>query len=320
MRYLSQLKKSDLAGKTCLLRVNLDVEPDLGNWRLNGVIPTIKFLLENNCKIIIFGHRGRPEGKRDDKLSVEPVVNILSQKIGQKLEWLENVRFDAREQAVDKSLAKEIAIKGDLFVNDDFATAHRSSATVSHLPKLVPAYAGLLMEKELRALSRVIKTPEQPLVVIIGGLKIGDKVGVINYLYDKANYFLMGSTYLSIKNNKNKVISPEDYVYDENSNKLDIGPKTIEKYKKIIDKAKTIIWNGPLGRFEDEQYREGSEKIARAIATSSAFSIVGGGDTDKLVRVLGLVPDDFGLISTGGGAMLSFLAGKELPAIEALSA
>jgi len=327
MHYLSQLTKSDLENKVCLLRVNLDAKPDPDEWRFNRVVPTIEFLIKNGAKIIVFGHRGRPQGK-DPNLSVEPVIDILSQKVGQKLEWLENMRFDSREQAGDKSLAQEVAAKGDLFINDDFATAHRASGTIKYLPEYLPSYAGLLMEKELQALSKVKEAPDKPLVVIIGGIKMEDKVKVIEHLYDKVDYFLMGSTYRhsehfsrhpELVSGSIKIVIPEDYVLGGDGEKLDIGPKTIEKYKKLINEARTVFWNGPMGKFEDDQYRCGSAEIARAVAAASAFTVVGGGDTVKSIKFSGVDVGKFGFVSTGGGAMLSFLGGEELPGIKALS-
>lgn len=328
MRLLSQLNKRQLKGKQVLLRVNLDVEPSPKSWRLNRVVPTIKFLLNNGANITIFGHRGRPKIK-NNKLSVKPAINILSDKVNQKLNWLENIRFDSRERAEGLSLAEELAGKAEIFVNDDFASSHHASATASLLPKIIPSYAGLLVEEEISALSKVKDKAKKPLVIIIGGIKIEDKTGVIDNFYKKANRFLMGSAYNKIPNNKSqitnklqnansnlkKIVFPLDY---SSKNKLDIGPKTVEKYKEIINSAKTIIWNGPLGKFEDERYRGGSVEIAKTISDSSAFSVIGGGDTLELIEKAGFNESDFGFVSTGGGAMLAFLAGEKMPAIKVL--
>ncbi len=331
MFYLSQLKKEDLAGKTCLLRINLDIkDPKKDSLRIDAIIPTIKFILENNGRPLILSHRGRPEGI-DPKLSLESLMEIICKKIGlpfdssqgSQLRWLENLRFDPREQANDENFAKELAGKGDIYINDDFATSHRASVSMVGITKFLPSYAGLLLEKEIKNLSKVMENPEKPLVIIIGGIKIDDKVDMIKHFIDIADYFLMGSKYeisnfkFQISNDlSKKIIFPEDYISENNQN-LDIGPKAIEQYMKIISTAKTIIWNGPLGLFENPKYLEGSKKIAEAIIASKAFSVIGGGDTDQLLGQLG-IKDGFSFVSTGGGAMLEFLSGKKLPAIEAL--
>jgi 3-phosphoglycerate kinase len=324
INYLKNLTKKELAGKTCLLRLNLDVkDPTKESLRISASLPTIEFLLERGAKILILSHRGRPNGI-DKNLSLEPLINILLGKSRNGvISWLENLRFDPREQKNDDDFAKELAAKGDFYVNDDFATSHRSAASLVAITKYLPSYAGLLLEKEINNLSRVMNNPEKPLVMIIGGSKIDDKINMINNFQDKADYFLMGSAYSDFRlqisdfgESGNKIIFPEDYIEDDDK-KLDIGPKTIEKFSKIIFQATTIIWNGPVGMFENPTYLAGSEKIAYAIIKSKAFSVVGGGDTGQLLSQLGL-DDKFSFISTGGGAMLEFLGGKTLPALVAL--
>lgn len=380
MKFFSQVDTKQLAGKTCLLRINLDIkDPNKDSLRVESAIPTIKFLLDNGAKVLILSHRGRPDGV-DLKLSLKPLVNILCDKIcgggchcedppvgGDEaissnitkrllhcvrndennftLSFLENLRFDPREQKNDDSFARELAAKGDFYVNDDFATSHRASASMVAITKYLPSYGGLLLEKEVKNLSKVMDNPEKPLVLIIGGAKIEDKIGVIENFKNKADYILMGSAYSGIRNYEllahrslksevggiknygSKIIFPEDFA-GENNKLLDIGIKTIEKYTKIISGAKTVIWNGPVGMFEDSRYLKGSQEIAEAIIASGAFSVIGGGDTQQLLNHLS-VEDKFsstptpqgevrGFISTGGGAMLEFLAGKKLPALEAL--
>ncbi len=353
MLYLSSLKKEELAGKTCLLRINLDIKnPEKDSSRLDAVIPTIKFLLDSEAKILILSHRGRPphqserlltlEKERshgdgasfvDSQFSLSRLIKILEKKVGQKIDYLENLRFDPREQANDENFAKELASKGDLYINDDFATSHRVSASMVGITKFLPSYAGLLLEQEIKNLSRAMENPQKPLVIIIGGIKIDDKVGMIEHFMNTADYFLMGSAYLGIMNKElgirdvKKVIFPQDSIRGDGKD-LDIGPKTVEQFCKIISTAKTIIWNGPVGMFENPKYLDGSKKIAEAVIDSGAFSVIGGGDTDQLLNQLG-IKNKFGLapspqgevrgfISTGGGAMLEFLSGKKLPAIEAL--
>lgn len=322
MRFISQLKKEDLAGKTCLLRINLDIKnPEKDSSRLDAAIPTIKFLLDSEAKILILSHRGRPNGV-EENLSLKPLVDVLISKIQyptSNIQFLENLRFDPREQANDEIFAKELASKGDIYINDDFATSHRASASMVGITKFLPSYAGLLLEQEIKNLSKVTEGPEKPLAIIIGGIKIDDKAGMIEYFKNIADYFLIGSAYIDLQNDllkSPKVIMPIDWV-GEGGKKLDIGPKTIEQFSKIIFGVKTIIWNGPVGMFENPKYLEGSKKIAEAIIASGAFSVIGGGDTDQLLNQLG-IKNKFSFVSTGGGAMLEFLSGKKLPAIEAL--
>lgn len=339
IRFISQLKKEEMAGKTCLLRINLDIkDPSGDSLRIEASLPTIKFLLENGVKILILSHRGRPkisdqqQETRDKKTDflLKPVIDILYSKLPQiyqgetSIDYLENLRFDPREQANDDSFARELAQKGDFFVNDDFAVSHRANASVVAITKYLPSYVGLRLEEEIRVLSRVMSSPQKPLVLIIGGAKIDDKISVIENFQDKADYILMGSAYtrirnqeLGIKGDEDKIIFPEDFI-GEDDRKLDIGPKTIEKYSEIINQAKTVIWNGPMGLFENPKYLNGSEKIAQAIIQSGAFSVIGGGDTQQLLAQL-VIENKFNFVSTGGGAMLEFLSGKKLPALEALT-
>ncbi len=333
MRYLSQINTEIIKNKTCLLRVNLDIkDPNRESLRIEAVMPTVKYLLKNNVKIIILSHRGRPNGI-DSSLSLKPLVDMLSKKVGQQLEWLENLRFDKREQENSDEFAKELAGKGDFFVNDDFATSHRSCASLVAITKFLPSYGGLLLESEVENLSKIIQNPKKPLIVIIGGSKIDDKINLIDNLKNKTDYFLMGSAYLKLPRTKDQGPSndpaspslggqlPNNVLFPVDNNQgFDIGDKTIEQYSQIIKTAETIVWNGPLGKFEESSYANGSIQIAKAIIAANhngAFSIVGGGDTEQFLSANNL-KDDIGFISTGGGAMLEFLSGKKLPALEAL--
>ena len=336
MKFLSKQHLKDKAGQTCLLRINLDIkDPAKESSRITAVIPTIKLLLDNGIKIIILSHRGRPRPEdgsqinQKSEFSLKPLIDILFQKLPPiygsltSIDWVENLRFDPREQKNDDGFARELASRGDFYVNDDFATSHRVVASLVAITKYLPSYAGLLLEKEVVTLSRAMENPERPLVLIIGGEKIDDKVGMIKNFSERADYFLMGSAYAGIRNQESgikdfdsKVIFPEDFI-EEDGRKLDIGPKTVKKYMEIISQAKTIIWNGPLGQCEEPRYADGSKKIAEAIIESKAFSVVGGGDTQQFLAGLGR-ENEFSFISTGGGAMLEFLAGKKLPALDML--
>lgn len=253
---------------------------------------------------------------------------------------LENIRLMRGEESNNARLAKTLASLGDFYVNDAFAAAHRKHASVAAITTYLPSYAGLLMEKERAALSQVMKKPAHPFVVVIGGIKTEDKMPVIRYFLNRADRFLLGgsvaNTVLSatgidvgdsvcdprfhalgarLAKNK-KVEALRDWLWDENKI-LDIGPQTIEDFIGHIAQAKTVFWNGPMGQLEDTRYANGSIAIARAIAKSKAFSVVGGGETTQLIRSLGL-QKKISFLSTGGGAMLEFLAGKKLPGIEAL--
>jgi len=326
MNYLSQLAHSYLKDKKCLLRLNLDIdEADKDSFRIKAAVPTLELLINNGCRPLVISHRGRPRGK-DEKLSLKPVIGNLKHQLAIALggkaffDWLENLRFDPREQANDEVFAKELAARGDFFVNDDFATSHRENASLVQLPRQLPSFAGLILEKEISNLTKIKDEPKQPLVLIIGGVKTDDKIKVIKSFHKKARHFLLGSTYFGHQfpaDLSDKVILPEDWV-EHDEQKLDIGEKTIERYRKIIAQAGTIIWSGPLGQFEKPKYRRGSEEIAQAVAQSPAFSVVGGGATTKLLGSLGLL-EQIGFVSTGGGAMLAFLAGEKLPGLEALS-
>jgi len=346
MKFLKDLAKKNLTGKTCLLRVDFNIESVKDSLRLEESLPTIKFLLQKGARVVILSHRGRPNtsikykvvsSKRfDSELSLRVFIPFLRKNLRKKIIYLndipdklpngkvfllENLRFWPEEEADDLNFAKQLANLGDFYVNDAFAVSHRKNASVTQLPKLLPAYAGLLMEKEIGTLSEVIKNPKKPLVLIFGGAKIEDKLPVIKNLLPKANKVLLGSSilnyqYFTLLIQDKKVIRPKDYA-GESSEALDIGPLTVEEYKKEIQNAGTIIWNGPLGKFEDKKYATGSIAIAKAVAASKAFSIVGGGETAQLILKLGL-RNKIGFLSTGGGAMLEFLSGKKLPGIEAL--
>ncbi len=344
--------------------------------RILAVLPTIKFLLKNGAKVVILSHRGRPQnrgkrtGERGKKeLSLKHFTPIFSKLLGKPVYFLkfdksgfvsqedilkiknskngiflvENLRFIKGEKENNIKLAKKLASLGDIYINDAFAVSHRANASVSAITKFLPSYAGLLLEKEIRNLNEVMKNPKKPLVVILGGAKISDKIGLINNFMKKADYFLIGGGIannfvkaqgLPIGNsifeektvgfakkllNNPKIILPDDYIV-YNRKILDLGQNTIEKYSKIIKKAKTIIWNGPLGMFEDKRFRIASEKTAKSVVESKANIVIGGGETATLFN--GKSKMENGkyriFISTGGGAMLEYLGGKKLSGLVAL--
>ena len=371
----------DLEGKKVLVRCDFNVPLDenrniTDNSRIVKALDTIKYLLKNNAKLILCSHLGRPKGEFKEEFSLKPVrdererllnVNVILAKdvVGEdakekaqnlkdgEILLLENVRFEKGETKNDEELAKE-------FVNDAFGTAHRAHASTEGVTKYLPAYAGYLIEKEIEFLSNAINDPERPLLAILGGAKVSDKLLVIDSLLEKVDsliicgamaytfFYSMGlnvGTSLCEKDmaeeakkimrkavEKNvKILLPVDVVvsdkfeateeeaqvvsYDnipENLGGFDIGPKTAEIFEEEIRKAKTVIWNGPAGAFENP-----TASIARIIADTDCISIIGGGDSAAAIVKLGL-EDKFSHISTGGGASLEFLEGKELPGVVAL--
>ena len=333
MRFLKRTPKKEISGKVAILRTDLNIQGIEDAYRLEAALPTIQFLLKRRVRVIVISHRGRPNG-RDSNLSLNLVVPFLEKRLRKipvffrdipevlpegSLFLIENLRFWAGEETGNEEFVKKLASLADFYVNDAFAASHRSDASITKLPKFLPAYGGLLLEKEIVTLSRVMKSPQKPLILIFGGLKIGEKISVIKHFLKKAKAVLLRSSSLNIRLlslKSKKILKPVDWV-GANGSVLDIGKETVEKYLDVIKKAKTIIWNGPVGKFEDSQYAAGSVAVANAVARSKAFSVIGGGETTQLVSRLGLLKK-FSFVSTGGGAMLKFLAGHELPGLTAL--
>jgi 3-phosphoglycerate kinase len=358
---LSRTNPKLLSG-TALLRLDFNTEDD---WRMRAVLPTIKFLLKNCEKIIIASHKGRPSKPFEKKYSLKQDAAHLSRLLGKKVVFinnfdfkkiraatekaphgmvflLENLRFLPGEEKNDPKLAKQLASLADLYVNDAFAVSHRANASVAAIAKFLPSYAGLEMEKEIKFLTAAMQKPKHPFVFIVGGAKAADKLGVIRYFKNKADWFLLGggpaNTILSLQGMDVKksvkdededlnavkkiaayknIILPVDFKW-RGEQILDIGQKTIVAFSKKIAQAKTILWSGPLGLIEEKAYRRGSFALARAVTKNRrALSITGGGETVMFLKKVRL-DKKFSFISTGGGAMLDYLAGKRLPGIMAL--
>lgn len=334
-------------------------------WRMRAVLPTIKFLLRARAKIVILSHRGRPKGF-DKKLSLRKDSVALSKMLGKKVVFIPNFRFPEIKKKIDNSkpgtifllenirflagettpapeLAKQIAKLADYFVNDAFAVSHRENDSVAKIERFLPSYAGLELEKEIKILSGVMKKPKRPLVIVIGGAKAHDKLGIIKFFRKKADAFLLGgaaaNTLLYLRGvdmgksliDKTKSDFPEfkrilqyknlflplDQRTEKNA-ALDIGPKTIRIYAEKLKSARTIIWAGPMGYIEKKKFARGSLAIAKIIAANrQALSITGGGETVMFLKKHKL-DRKFSFLSTGGGAMLQFLAGEKLPGIIAL--
>jgi len=357
-----------LSNQRVLIRVDLNVpiknQTILDDTRIRAVIPTIVLALKNNAKIMLLSHLGRPmEGQYRPEFSLELVAQHLSKLLQRpvlfKRDWLsgieinageivlcENVRFNVGEKANDEVLAKKMAALCDVFVMDAFATAHRMDASTVGIAKFAPkAVAGPLLMAELKALETALANPEKPVVAIVSGAKVSDKLKILKNLIKKVDTLIVGggiaNTFLAAvgeaigkslyepllveeakmlleqaKLQGIKLELPLDNIIFEEKI-LDIGPKTIQHYAAIIAEASTILWNGPLGVFEREGCEEGTKNIAKAIAASKAFSIAGGGETIAAIAKYG-VASDISYISTGGGAFLAYLEGETLPAVSVI--
>lgn len=384
----------DVKGKKVIVRCDFNVPQDsegriTDDRRIVGALPTIKYLLENGAKVILMSHLGRPKEGYDVKYSLKPVAVRLSELLGQEVKlaedkevvgenaikltsemkagevvMLENVRFIKTETKNDMDFAKKLASLADIFVNDAFGTAHRANSSTAGIASFLPAVAGFLIEKETSIMGKALTSPDRPLVAILGGAKVSDKIGVINNLLEKVDKLIIGGgmayTFYKAKGyeignsllEEDKVdyakemlekaktkgvelllpvdnvvakefkADAEHIVVKENIPEgymgLDIGPETIKLFSDAVKDAKTVIWNGPMGVFEMPAFAVGTKAIAEALAVLDATTIIGGGDSAAAVEQLGYA-DKMTHISTGGGASLEFLEGKELPGIAALN-
>ena len=387
------VKDLDVNGKKVLLRCDFNVPLDenlniTDKTRIVAALPTIKYLLDNNAKIILCSHLGRPKGEVKPEFSLAPVAKELSNELGKEVKLakdvtgtsaheltenmqngeivlLENVRFDPREEKNDESLSKEFASLADLYVNDAFGTCHRAHSSTAGVAAFLPSACGFLIEKELKVLGDALNNPKRPFVAILGGKKVSDKIGVIDSLLDKVDTLLIGggmaytffkaqgynvgnsiceldkldlarSLMEKAKNKGVKMLLPVDNKLGKESKPdtesmvakyteipdgwegFDIGPETIKIYENELQGAKTVLWNGPVGLFEFDQFAIGTNAIANCLANlDDCTTIIGGGDSAAAVEKAGLA-DKMTHISTGGGASLEFLEGKKLPGIECL--
>jgi 3-phosphoglycerate kinase len=391
----------EVKGRRVLVRVDFNVPTEeveggiriTDDTRIRESLPTIKLLRDKGARIVLLAHFGRPKGKPNPKYSLRPVAKRLAELIEAEVEFspevvgdqaematrqladggillIENVRFYAQEEANDPDFARQLARLGDVYANDAFGAAHRAHAStegVAHY--LSPAAMGLLMEKELRYLQDELANPERPFLVILGGAKVSDKIGVIKALMEKADVFLIGGAMaytfyralgiptgasrveqdkvhlaeellqlakqkgikflLPVDNietdefkagahSRNTTLLSKERGITEGWEAVDIGSETIRLYETEIGKAKTVLWNGPVGVFEIPDFANGTKALAEALARSSAKSIIGGGDSVTAVKQFGLA-DRMTFISTGGGASLELLEGKTLPGVAALT-
>ncbi len=383
------IRDLDLKDKKVLIRVDFNVPLQDGkvsdDTRIREALPTIKYALEKGAsKLILVSHLGRPKGKVVDSLRMDPVAERLQELLDIKVKklndcvgdavkkeieetdasviLLENVRFYPEEEKGDEDFAKKLAELADIYINDAFGTAHRAHASTTIVAKFLPSAIGFLIEKEIEHLSKALN-PTKPYVIILGGAKVSDKIGIISNLMEKADALLIGGamayTFLKAKGinvgaslveeekldvakdilKKSeelavKIVLPIDHVVvtslDEPQSKkiveeeipqgflgVDIGPKTVNAFKEELKDAKTILWNGPVGIFENPHYADGSKEIALYLGELSADVIAGGGDTAACAKEFG-VKEKLTHVSTGGGASLEFLEGKELPGIAAI--
>ena len=387
------IKDIDVNGKKVLLRCDFNVPLDenlniTDKTRIIAALPTIKYLLDNNAKLILCSHLGRPKGEVKKEFSLAPVAKELSNQLGKEVKLaedvtgpsakeltsnmkdkdvvlLENVRFDPREEKNDDTLSKEFASLAEIYVNDAFGTCHRAHSSTAGVAKFLPSACGFLIEKELKTLGDALNNPVRPFVAILGGKKVSDKIGVIDSLLEKVDTLLIGggmaytfykaqgfgvgnsvceldkldlatSLMEKAKEKGVKMLLPLDnkigkeFKPDTESKVVkyseipdgwegfDIGPETIKLYTEELKKAKTVLWNGPVGLFEFDQFAIGTNAIANCLAElSDCTTIIGGGDSAAAVTKAGLA-DKMSHISTGGGASLEFIEGKKLPGIECI--
>ncbi len=332
------VREADVAGLRVLVRVDFNVPLEDGrvadDTRIRAALPTIELLLGNGAAdVVLMSHLGRPKGP-DPASSLKPVEARLRELIDDdRVRLLENTRFDPRETANDPSYARELAANGDVFVNDAFGSAHRAHASTEGVAHLLPSYAGLLLLRELEELGSLLEGPASPFVAILGGAKVADKIGVLRALGEKADTVLIGGKMAEEVDRDAGYELPEDVVaaaafeadaeskvvaWDEVPDgwlALDVGPATRERYAARIAESRTVFWNGPMGVFEWPRFAEGTKAVAEAVAAAGeARTVVGGGDSVRAVEELG-VAERIDWISTGGGAALELLEGKELPGI-----
>ncbi|MBI3573179.1 MAG: phosphoglycerate kinase [Candidatus Kerfeldbacteria bacterium] len=382
---LRDIRDTSVRGKRVLVRVDYNINVAGGRIRdlarIQSTVPTLRWLLAHGAGIVLVSHRGRPKG-RDVRMTMRPMIRPLARAIGKKVTFfsqpirsaalrqaieqvrpgtlglLENIRFDSGEERNSLVLARHLATLGDIFVNDAFADSHRGHASIVGVARLLPSFAGLLLQTEVKELTHLCGRVRRPYVAIIGGAKISTKLGVVKQLLRRTDYVLLGgalantvlqaeglavgrsltepamvkaSAGLSVAQPRLKI--PVDVIVSSGPGTIracsvgqvgaketivDIGPDTVELFRRIIVKAKTIVWNGPMGRYEQPPYDRGTLAVARAIGRTPGRSIAGGGETLDAIHRSGQAPR-FTFLSTGGGAMLEFLEGKILPGLRAVA-
>jgi len=319
---LPSLADVDTAGKRVLVRVDLDLPVDSQvltdeTYRLQALLPALKYLSGTNCQITLIGHRGRPEGKTVAELSLKPLAEKLKELAPEiKFQIMENLRFDQGEENNSIEFARKLAVNQDVYVNEAFAASHREHASIVTLPQLLPHTAGLRFCQEVENLSKILKEPKRPVLVIISGVK-EDKLSYIEPFLKIADKVIVGGR-LPLFTPEEPKTNSEVLLADLLPDKEDITIRSIERFEEEIATAGTIVLAGPIGKYEEAGHRQGTERVFKAVANSSAFKIAGGGDTISAINLLG-ISHYFDWLSVGGGAMLEFLSRGTLPGIEALS-
>ena len=389
---IKTIEDFELASKRVLIRVDFNTPLKNGqvsdDTRIRASLPTIRYAKEHGGRVILMSHLGRPDGERMPEYSLEPVAARLAEILGEdvtltdsaigdgarkvvrdlrdgQVALLENLRFHPGETKNDETFARKLAEHGEIYINDAFGTAHRAHASTYGVARFIEQKgAGFLMIAEVRALAKLLSSPERPFVTILGGAKVSDKIAVIENLLNLVDVLIIGgamaNTFLSAQGAKLgkslvetdreplardllrradekrvQILLPEDLVaadspdaesgkvvglrdFPQNQMAVDIGPKTVAKFREALKRAATAFWNGPMGIFEKTPFAAGTFEVARAMVDSPAFTVVGGGDSAAAVRKAGLT-QRFGHVSTGGGATLELLEGKDLPGISILA-
>jgi len=315
---LPSVKNLPVAGKKVLLRTDYDVPLNpFDTSRIDKSLPTLKYLLEQKAKIIIISHLGRPEGKEVPSLSLKPIADYLNKVFPKAKDCYlhENLRFDPGEENNDPDFTKHLIVLADYYVNDAFAVSHRNHASIVGIPKFLPSAFGFSFIEEVEVLDKTRNNQKRPVTLILGGAK-EDKLGGIEKLAKWADQILIGGRLPKIiENCKLKIENLR--VAKLNASGKDISSESINDFIKIIRQSAVVVWAGPMGIYEEERFAKGTREIAQAIADSKAYSVVGGGDTEAALSKLGF-NDKMSYISSGGGAMLEFLANGTLPGIEAI--
>jgi phosphoglycerate kinase len=342
---MKKIQNADLKDKKVLVRVDFNVAVENGSvkeeYKIKACKDSIIYLLSQNSKIALISHLGRPDGKKDLKFSLEQIVDDAERILGMKVIFvsdcigenvkekidglksgeillLENVRFYDGEEKNDDEFSKKLAENFDIFVNDAFSVCHRDQASVTGVTKFLESFGGFWLQKETQNLDKIKDNPEKPAVAIIGGAKIETKLPLIHNFEKNYDKILVGGMIANEAIDQRivfgeKVMLPVDFAND----RFDIGLETIDNFKIVIAEAKTIVWNGPLGKFEDPEYSIGTNEILEAVIKSKAFTLMGGGESVELLEKKNAM-DKISFVSTGGGAMLEYLSGNKMPGIEAL--
>lgn len=349
---IKNIQDLSLKGKHVIVRCDFNVPLDqmgniLDDFRIKEAIPTIEHLIKEKAKIILISHLGSPAGQVREDLRFSAVGIKLVELLGREVQeladcvgdeikkiaeamkpqdilLLENLRFHKEEEENGLGFAKSLAELGDFYINDAFGVCHRAHASVVGLPKYLPSCAGMLLQKEIKYLDRLLQNAKKPFVLIVGGKKVETKAGILNKFSEIADWILIAHLLEEeIKRAGIKMTHPERVIFpldgiDEGGRTLDIGPETIKLFQNKIMSAKTVLWNGPVGMIEQEKFAVGTRAVAQAIVESKSYSVAGGGETAEFINRQGLA-DKFSHVSTGGGAMLAYLSGEKLPGLEALN-